>query len=366
MATLGTHTNAQAVRRAYEDEEVIDNTTLGRTIYIATHSDASSGRDIILWDDVLAAFKEDVIHIRTGALVLPFLKGPDFKNLDPLRLAAIPDATLDVIVKGQRSVKKALIETSQKPLPNASKGSDVISVTTTNGTPVTTRRNPVGGLVEKAMDAYRDNENPAFGPRLRGPQALLDETSPSVTSETPPASQESIPSPETPSPQESTTNSNAFQGTMERAKLGDKEIQFALGEMYYYAKGVQQSYSAAMEWYLKAANQGHTEAQNYIGLMHQHGRGVPRDYVAAMEWYRKAANEGHAVAQSNVAWIYKDGLGVPKNREKAIEWYKKAVAGGFADAQQFLDSLEQQQQQIEKGGAQEVKKKLGLIQKLFN
>jgi len=48
-------------------------------LYLACHPDPSIGKDIILWDDVVAAFK-DPVHIRNGAKILPFLKGPDFKK----------------------------------------------------------------------------------------------------------------------------------------------------------------------------------------------------------------------------------------------------------------------------------------------
>ncbi|KAF9899717.1 hypothetical protein EC991_008424 [Linnemannia zychae] len=194
-------------------------------------------------------------------------------SLDPLRIAAIPDVTLDVVVteqQSEQSERELLIESPQKRFPNASEASDIIPVTTTNGTPATTRRNPAGGLVEEAMDAYRNNENPGFGPRLRGPQAA-----PSPIDETPPASHKSMSSSEPSSLQEPiSTNSSNFHEAMETAKLGDKEAQYTLGKMYYCAREVQQDYSAAMLWYTKAASQGHVKAQNAIGYTHQLGRGV--------------------------------------------------------------------------------------------
>ncbi|KAF9901532.1 guanine nucleotide exchange factor 9 [Linnemannia zychae] len=222
MAPQGTQADVQAVRRVYEDEDTTNSATSGRTIYIVTHLDTSLGRNIILWDDVLAAFKEDVIHIRSGAVVLPFLKGPDFKNLDPLRIAAIPNATIDVIVTKPQSEKKVLIETPQKTFPDATKASNTTSISTTNGSSATIRRNPVGGLVEKAMDAYRDNENPAFGPKLRGPQALVQEPSPSPARGTPLILQKSVPNAHTPSPRGSKFASNGGSYYTTKAKLDDK------------------------------------------------------------------------------------------------------------------------------------------------
>ncbi|KAF9898609.1 hypothetical protein EC991_010816, partial [Linnemannia zychae] len=148
--------------------------TPSNTIHLVCHSDPSSGRNIILWDDILAAFKvDDVIHVRSGTIVLPFLKGADFKNLDPLRFAALPGITLDIVVRGYSNEKELSMAQLQETLPDVSQDSDTTSTASNpNATTTKPRRNPAFGLVEKAMDAYRDNENPAFGPKLRGPQAL--------------------------------------------------------------------------------------------------------------------------------------------------------------------------------------------------
>ncbi|KAF9114445.1 hypothetical protein BGW39_003354, partial [Mortierella sp. 14UC] len=75
------------------------------------------------------------------------------------------------------------------------------------------------------------------------------------------------------------TNNGDFDETMRKAKLGDKEAQFALGDMFQHAIGIIQDFKVAMDWYLKAADQGYTNAQNAIGFMHRHGRGVPQDFV---------------------------------------------------------------------------------------
>ncbi|KAF9901474.1 hypothetical protein EC991_006092, partial [Linnemannia zychae] len=339
MTNQDTNPHLQAVRRLVQNKPINkttnDDDEAADTIYLVCHSDPSSGKDIILWDDILAAFKEDiVIHVRSGAIVLPFLKGSDFKNLDPLRIAAVPNATLDVVVRAQVSEKEQVIETPQREPSHALEASSAISASTNNIAPTTVRRNPVGGLVEQAMDAYRDNINPAFGPRPRGPQAIPDEESPSLTSDTPSKSLNSASSSQThltlgfDSP-----GSGDFHETMNKAKLGDKDAQYTLGDIYYYGKGAQQDYQSAMEWYIKAANQGHAEGQNSIGFMYHNGQGVPQDYAAAIEWYRKAADQGLAAAQINLAYMYLHGLGVPQDYSAALDWYHKAANQGHMVAQ---------------------------------
>jgi hypothetical protein len=79
MITQVTHSDVQAVRRVYENENTINTTTSAKVIYIACRPDASSGEDIILWDDILAVFSTTP-YIHSGDFAFPFLKGPDYKK----------------------------------------------------------------------------------------------------------------------------------------------------------------------------------------------------------------------------------------------------------------------------------------------
>ncbi|KAG0258310.1 hypothetical protein BGZ95_005015 [Linnemannia exigua] len=179
MTVQDTHPNVQAVRRVYENEQPTNSTTPAGIIYLVCHPDTSSGKDIIFWDDVLAAFKEDfVIHIRSGAVVLPFLRGPDFKKymLDPLRIAAVPGATLDVVIRGRSEEEELSLESLQKAQPGAHQQGDHNDADAPfNATAVATAgRNPAGGLVEAAWENYTHIDNPDAGPARRGPQAIQD------------------------------------------------------------------------------------------------------------------------------------------------------------------------------------------------
>jgi len=44
--------------------------------------------------------------------------------------------------------------------------------------------------------------------------------------------------------------------------------------------------------------------------MYLTGRGVQQDYSAAALWFLKAAAQGYAGAQSNLGTLYRDGRGV--------------------------------------------------------
>jgi TPR repeat protein len=66
-------------------------------------------------------------------------------------------------------------------------------------------------------------------------------------------------------------------------------IQYALGEAFYFGRGVPCNSRAALEWLGKAAAQGDAAAQCSLGWMYLHGHGVPKDHNEAAEWYREAA-----------------------------------------------------------------------------
>jgi hypothetical protein len=70
---------SQAVRRVYDNEDLNTTASVSKVFRLACHFDDISGKNIVLWDDILAAFK-DVFHVRAGENILPFLKGRDFKK----------------------------------------------------------------------------------------------------------------------------------------------------------------------------------------------------------------------------------------------------------------------------------------------
>ncbi|KAF9408450.1 hypothetical protein BGZ76_005869, partial [Entomortierella beljakovae] len=71
-----------------ESEEVVS---------FPTNYDSSIGKDVILWEDILLAYK-NATHIRDGALIIQFLKGNDLRSLEPLRIVAKQNAIYEIIV----------------------------------------------------------------------------------------------------------------------------------------------------------------------------------------------------------------------------------------------------------------------------
>ncbi len=81
------------------------------------------------------------------------------------------------------------------------------------------------------------------------------------------------------------------------ARMGDREAQFNLGQMYRRGEGVPRDLVQARRWYEAAAAQGFDEAQYQLGVVWETGNGVPADLMEARQWYARAARAGHERAQ---------------------------------------------------------------------
>lgn len=133
---------------------------------------------------------------------------------------------------------------------------------------------------------------------------------------------------------------------LKAALHGYADGQYRVGTMFLEGRGVQQSYSRAMEWCLKAADQGNAEGQILVGYMYEHGHDVVKNYTQAMDWYCKAAAQGSPEAQSNIGVMFENGLGVPKSYSKATEWYRKAADQGNEIARANLVNVEKKRNPI--------------------
>jgi TPR repeat protein/putative methionine-R-sulfoxide reductase with GAF domain len=88
-----------------------------------------------------------------------------------------------------------------------------------------------------------------------------------------------------------------------RAEVGDPYEQAALANRYAKGQDVQQDYSMAVRWYLRAAEQGHVSAQDALGSYFWMGRGVPKDVTKAYFWSVLARAEGKQSSKDRVAFM---------------------------------------------------------------
>ena len=79
---------------------------------------------------------------------------------------------------------------------------------------------------------------------------------------------------------------------LQRAEAGDAAAQVALGDCYYEGNGVEQNYTIAAQWYLKAAEQGSMEGQYKLGMCYYNGYGVAQDMERASYWMLLACEQG--------------------------------------------------------------------------
>jgi TPR repeat protein len=127
---------------------------------------------------------------------------------------------------------------------------------------------------------------------------------------------------------------SASQKLASRAREGDAEAQYILGQNYQNGIGVQSNKVEAANWYRRAAKQDHREAQNRLGLLLEADQ---RDDVGAAQWFAMSARQGNADAQYNLGHIYYRGPGV--NYEFAAHWFQAAAQQGHVKAQTILGQM---------------------------
>ncbi len=70
--------------------------------------------------------------------------------------------------------------------------------------------------------------------------------------------------------------------------------------------------------------------------MYFYGRGVTQSYTDAVYWYQKAAEQGHALGQANLGYCYYYGKGVEINKQEAYRLIKLAADQGNEWSKKFL------------------------------
>ena len=156
-----------------------------------------------------------------------------------------------------------------------------------------------------------------------------------------------------------------------KAKQGDANAQYNLGEFYENGYGVEKDYEKAAYWFQKSAEQGNVHAQDKLensaelirwvyeklaeqgnanaqynlGNCYANGVGIEKDNEKAVYWFLKSAEQGNVFAQNkledsryNLGYYYAKGVGVEKDYKKAVYWFQKSAEQGNADAQYNLGS----------------------------
>jgi hypothetical protein len=103
---------------------------------------------------------------------------------------------------------------------------------------------------------------------------------------------------------------------------------------------VKINYKTTTQWYRRAAEQGYPLAQFNLGTMFYYGRGVAQSYEEAVKWFRLAAAQGWANALYNLGACHENGQGSPRDDHEALRLFKRAAAKGVAGAAAKVEVLE--------------------------
>ncbi|KAG0257969.1 hypothetical protein BGZ95_005091, partial [Linnemannia exigua] len=375
---------AQAVRIINRAGQTVNgHSAPSEILYIDCNHDIVSGKTVILWDDVLGVSKK-VVHVRDGSKILPFLKGSDLKTLDPLRIAAMLEKTLDVVVEGQLAVtgaqststtvtdtpvqdtpsnsnnipasassfqiKTPTIPTPQQPnvedmpggiagnpdtttsvtssVSNSNINANPTSAPTTTSTPKTA----IVGMKEPLLRSTSSAETSTQQPLSSSSEAV--DSSASFTQQNATASGSSLP--RKTAPVCDTKSSPCIRGLVTNTDDDDDDI---LGLRITDVEDVEVALQRIFELSLEAGSLGDPLSQYRVGMFHKRGLGIPQDYTKAMRWFLKASKHYFMRAQFEIGELYYFGHGVSKDNARATEWYLKAAEQGHGSARYRVSIL---------------------------
>lgn len=121
----------------------------------------------------------------------------------------------------------------------------------------------------------------------------------------------------------------------EKAKTGDAEFQYQVGQCYYKGDIIEKNYDEAKKWLVPAANQEHAAAQHRLGCIFN----IEKDYNESVKWYEPSARQGYALAQNNLAVCYERGEGVPQDYTEALRLYDLSAKQGYWRASRNIGRL---------------------------
>jgi len=132
----------------------------------------------------------------------------------------------------------------------------------------------------------------------------------------------------------------AFDWFQRAADRGDGRAMFALGECYYYSKGVTRDPRLALEWLNKAAEQNNVRALDMLGTLYSKGvPGVlPRDLHKAFWYFTAAKNLGFAPAYGNLGALFMNAPPEQADKKLAVELFKQGAEKGDPRCMYFYAS----------------------------
>ncbi|KAF8948170.1 hypothetical protein BGZ47_006133 [Haplosporangium gracile] len=360
----------QAVRPVYTTGTLPATNALPDTeiLSVAIYLDPS-GREIVIWEDVLFAYK-DAVNIRQGCYVLPFLRGTDYMLIEPRCIAAVPDAVLDVYIEEssekQDAILTAALAALQVALQAVSQQSSSQSMTQlvslTEETVQGLSRNMACGFAKEFESIYNSPSIPARAsnncnssvkvqlpgdiPQRQEQQAATETLTlwhvDALTKSWPPGAI----NPVSASLYIANVHTKSDDSSFEHPCNNDQDnikvpaaIPFEQEQSFLTESDIK-AMSAYTADIVAKAKQGNAESQYELAQTYRKGYdGFSCSDETAIEWYLKAANQGHIKAQMEMAGYYDEGFSIPKDLTKVFEWYMKAAIQGERNAQYNIATI---------------------------
>ncbi len=140
------------------------------------------------------------------------------------------------------------------------------------------------------------------------------------------------------------------------AEKGNGYAMYALGNAYFYGKGIETNYEKAYEWYQKSVIKGLPYACYRLGEMLRKGQGCDENIDLSDEYFSRAITnmswkleDEDYVSHYRLGKLFERGWGTEIDLEKAIYYYEKASEYNYAQAEFALARIYFRQGDGEKG-----------------
>lgn len=128
--------------------------------------------------------------------------------------------------------------------------------------------------------------------------------------------------------------------TIRKAKDGDAESNWKLGNYYLKGTYMEKNSETALEHYRVAARKENPKGIAQLGFCYAEGVGVDKDFQKAIQYFQESAEQGVKAAQHNLGLCFEAGNGVEEDLQKAKMWYNRAADQGYRRAQDRLEEME--------------------------
>lgn len=108
-------------------------------------------------------------------------------------------------------------------------------------------------------------------------------------------------------------------------EIGQNNAAFMLDSESLPGFDVNGSYARAFMNWKRSANQGHVQSLLTVGDYYYYGRGTEVDYTAAVNQYRAAADASHPQAMFNLGYMHEYGISLPVDYHLAKRYYDLAA-----------------------------------------